>query len=124
MSWNAKKIYSLRKTKNVKLKDAFALEVEKMQKNLINELKTCNDSISCLKYENKNLIAKIVELNACSVSTSTVEHVTICTRCRDVDAISGHLSLFRDQNDHITKFNAKISEHELENEKFKFARSI
>jgi hypothetical protein len=28
-SWNAKKIYSLRKTKNGKLKDAFALEVEK-----------------------------------------------------------------------------------------------
>jgi hypothetical protein len=27
-SWNAKKIYSLRRTKKVKLKDAFALEVE------------------------------------------------------------------------------------------------
>jgi hypothetical protein len=91
---------------------------------LLLKLKTCNDSISCLKYKNKNLITKIVQLNACSVFTSTVEHLTICTRCRDVDAISGHLALFRDQNDHITKLNAKISEHELENEKFKFARSI
>jgi hypothetical protein len=49
MFWNAKKIYSLRKTKKiVKLKYAFALEVEKYKKNLTNELKTCNDSISCL----------------------------------------------------------------------------
>jgi hypothetical protein len=34
--------------KFVKLKDAFALEVEKC-KNLTKELKTSNDSISCLK---------------------------------------------------------------------------
>jgi hypothetical protein len=51
-----------------------------MQKKLTNELKSCNDSISCLKSENVNLIAKIEELNASHVSTSTVEHVTICTR--------------------------------------------
>jgi hypothetical protein len=70
-----------------------------------------------------SLIAKIEELNACSVSTSTVEHVTICTRCRDVniDAMNDHL---KEQNDHIAKLNAKIAEHELENEKFKFARSM
>jgi hypothetical protein len=57
-SWNAKKIYSLRKTKNVKLKYAFALEVEKCKK-LTKELNTSNDSISCLKTENASLIAKI-----------------------------------------------------------------
>jgi hypothetical protein len=34
--------------KIVKLKDAFALEVEKC-KNLTSEIKTCNDSIFCLK---------------------------------------------------------------------------
>jgi hypothetical protein len=28
------------------------------------------------------------------------------------------------QNDHIAQLNAKISEHDLENEKFKFARSM
>jgi hypothetical protein len=45
------------------------------------------------------------------ISTSIVEHVTICTRYRDVDvdAISDHLALIRDQNDHIVKLNAKIS---------------
>jgi hypothetical protein len=44
---------------------------------LTKELYTCNDSISCLKTENVSLIAKIEELNACHVPTSTVEHVTI-----------------------------------------------
>jgi hypothetical protein len=34
--------------KFVKLKDAYALEVEKCQ-NLTKELDTCNDSISCLR---------------------------------------------------------------------------
>jgi hypothetical protein len=69
--------------KNVTLKDAFALEVEKY-KNLTKKLNTSNDSVSCPKTENASLIAKIEELNACHVPTSTIEHVTICTRCRDI----------------------------------------
>ena len=32
--------------------------------------------------------------------------------------------LYKQQNDHIAKLDAKIVEHELENEKFKFARSM
>jgi hypothetical protein len=93
---------------------------------LSKELSECNDSISCLRTENASLIAKIEELNACNVSTSTVEHVTICTRCRDVsiDAIDDHLAMIKKQNDHVAKLNAKIAEHELDNEKFKFARSM
>jgi hypothetical protein len=65
-------------------------------------------------------------LNVCKSSTSTVEHVTICTRCRDVDieAIDDHLAMIKEQNDHITKLNVKIAEHELENENFKFARTM
>jgi chromosome segregation ATPase len=70
--------------KFVKLKDAYALEVQKCE-NLSKELNICNDSISCLRTENARLIAKIEELNACKPSTSTIEHVTICTRCRDVN---------------------------------------
>jgi hypothetical protein len=66
-------------------------------KNLTKELNTSNDSISCLKTENASLIAKIEELNAC--------HVTICTRCRDVDvnAMNDHLAMIKEQNDHIAK---------------------
>jgi hypothetical protein len=35
-----------------------------------------------------------------------------------------HLAMIKQQNDHITKLTAKITEHELENEKFKFSRSM
>jgi hypothetical protein len=89
-------------------------------------LNVYNDSISCLRNENATLYAKIEELRSCKPSTSTVEHISICTRCRDinVDAIHDHLALIKKQNDHITQLTAKITEHEIENEKFKFARSM
>jgi hypothetical protein len=72
------------------------------------------------------LHAKVVELKSCKPSTSTIEHTSICTRCRDVDinAIHDHMALIKQQNNHIAKLDAKIAEHELENEKFKFARSM
>jgi hypothetical protein len=65
-------------------------------------------------------------LNACKPSTSTVEHVTICTRCRDVniDAMNDHLAIIKEQNDHIAKLTTKIAKHELENENFKFSCSM
>jgi chromosome segregation ATPase len=135
--------------KFVKLKNAYAQEIEKC-KNLskelsichdsisslrtenaslvskIEKLNVCNDSIPCLRDENAKLTAKIEELNVCKPSASTIEHVPICTRCRDinVDAINDHLAMIKKQNDHIATLNAKIAEHELENEKFKFARSM
>jgi hypothetical protein len=89
-------------------------------------LNVCNDVISNLRNENVMLHAKIDELNVCKPSTSTVEHVTICSRCRDinVDAIHDHLALIKQQNAHIAQLSAKINEHDLENEKFKFARSM
>jgi hypothetical protein len=135
--------------KIVKLKNAYTLEVEKCEK-LTKELSICYDSISCLRIENDNLVSKVEKLNVCNnsitclrdenarlndkieklnvckPSTSTVEHVTICTRCRDVnvEAIGDHIAMIKKQNDHIATLNAKIAEHELENENFKFARSM
>jgi hypothetical protein len=135
--------------KHVKLKIAYAQEVEKCENltkelsichdsisslrnenaslvSKIKELNVCNDSISCLRDENAILNAKIEELNNCKPSISTVEHVSICTRCRyiNVEAIDDHIAMIKKQNDHIAQLNAKINEHELENEKFKFARSM
>jgi hypothetical protein len=135
--------------KHVKLKNAYAQEVEKCE-NFTKELSICHDSISSLRNENASLISKVKELNACNdsitylrdendrlnanieelndckPSTSTVDHVSICTRCRDinVEAIDDHIAMVKQQNDHIAKLTAKINEHELENEKFKFARSV
>jgi hypothetical protein len=90
------------------------------------DLNVCNGSISYLRDENAMLKSKIDELNVCKSSTSSVDHVTICTRCRDinVDAIHDHIAMIKQQNDHIAKLDAKIVEHELENEKFKFVRSM
>jgi hypothetical protein len=57
-------------------------------------------------------------VNVCKPSTSTVDHVTIYTRCRNVniDGINDHLALIKQQNDHIAQLTAKINEHEIENE--------
>jgi hypothetical protein len=85
----------------------------------VKELNVCNDSIIYLRDENDRLKAKIDELNVCKPSTSTVDHVSICTRCRDIniEAMDDHLAMIKQQNDHIAKLTAKINEHELENKK-------
>jgi hypothetical protein len=82
-------------------------------------LNVCNDSISCLRDENAMLKSKIDELRICKPSTSCIEHISICTRCRDIniEAIDDHLALIKQQNDHIAQLTTKINEHEIENEK-------
>jgi hypothetical protein len=90
------------------------------------DLDVFNATISDLRNKNDILHAKVVELKSCKPSTSIIEHTSICTRCRDVDidAIHDHMTLIKQQNDHIEKLDAKIAEHDLENKKFKFARSM
>jgi hypothetical protein len=51
--------------KHVKLKNAYAQEVEKCE-NLSKELSVCHDSISSLRNENACLVSKIKELNVCN----------------------------------------------------------
>jgi hypothetical protein len=89
-------------------------------------LNVCIDIVSNLRNDNAILHAKIDELNVCKPSTSIVDHVSICMRCRDinVDAIHDHLALIKQQNYHIAQLTSKINEHEIENENFKFARSM
>jgi hypothetical protein len=65
--------------KNEKLEKALTHEKEK-NKILTNELNDCNDSIFSLKCANNNFNAKIVKLNDCHASTSSVKHVSIYTR--------------------------------------------
>jgi hypothetical protein len=80
------------------------------------DLNVCNVSISCLRDENAMLRSKIDELKSCKPSISTIDHVSICMRCRDinVDAIHDHLALIKEQNGHIAQLTAKINEHEIE----------
>jgi ubiquinone biosynthesis protein UbiJ len=83
------------------------------------DLSAFNDSISYLRDENVILKSKRDELNVCKPSTSSVDHVSICTRCRDINvySIHDHLALIKQQNDHIAQLTAKINEHEIENKK-------
>jgi hypothetical protein len=59
------------------------------------DLNVCNASISCLRDENAMLKSKIDE--SCKPSTSTVDHVSICMRCRDinVNAIHDHIAMIK-----------------------------
>jgi uncharacterized protein YdcH (DUF465 family) len=83
---------------------------------LIAKIDKLNESLASLKIENEKLIAKAKDLKVCKPSTSSVDHVSIYTRCRDinVDAIHDHLALIKQQNDHIAQLSAKINEHDLE----------
>ena len=76
------------------------------------DLNVCNVSISNLRDENAMLHAKIDELNVCKPSTSTVSHVSICTRCRDVniDAIHDHIAMIKQ---HVTPQVLPWLEHTL-----------
>jgi NhaP-type Na+/H+ and K+/H+ antiporter len=58
--------------KHVKVKNAYALEVEKCEK-LTSELSTCHDVINNLRNENASLIAK-VDSNACNVSIPNLKN--------------------------------------------------
>jgi hypothetical protein len=66
-------------------------------------MKTCLKSLIFAMIQflemNASLIARIEELNACNVSTSIVEHVTICTRRRDVniDAINDRVVMIKEK---------------------------
>jgi chromosome segregation ATPase len=55
--------------KIVKLKNAYAQEVEKCE-NLSKELSICHDSISSLRSENASLLSKVKDLNVCNDSIS------------------------------------------------------
>jgi hypothetical protein len=70
--------------KFVSMQKSLALETKKNEM-LSSELSTCHESISSLKSLNDELNAKLKEVNKTS---SCVEHVSICNRCKDfnVDA--------------------------------------
>jgi hypothetical protein len=81
------------------------------------ELSSCHSSISSLKSSNGDLNAKIEKLSVASLS---LEHVSICNRCKDfdIDACNDHVSTIAKLNDEIVQL--KTCKNEVE--KVKFAR--
>jgi serine phosphatase RsbU (regulator of sigma subunit) len=75
--------------KFVKLKNAYAQEVEKCE-NLTKELSICHDSISSLRNENASLVSKVKELNVCNDSISCLKDENVRLNAK---MLANHLHL-------------------------------
>jgi hypothetical protein len=81
--------------KFVKLKNAYAQEIEKCE-NLSKELSICHDSISSLRTENASLVSMIEKLNVCNDSFSCLrdENIRLNAKIEELnDANHLHLLL-------------------------------
>jgi chromosome segregation ATPase len=106
--------------KHVKVKNAYALEVEKCEK-LSSELSTCHDiitnlknenarlipkvdsnvcddSISNLRDDNVNLLAKIEKLND-SLASLRIENEKLIAKAKDLDVCNTSISNLKSEND-------------------------
>jgi hypothetical protein len=81
----------------------------------------CHESISSLKILNNDLNAKLEVANK---SSSCVEHVVICNRCKDfdIDACDKHLASIAKLNDEVESLNAQLKTCKVDFDKLKFAR--
>jgi hypothetical protein len=99
---------------------SLALEIKRNEL-LSSELSTCNESISSLKTLNNDLSAKLELANR---SSSCVEHVVICNRCKDFDinACDEHLASIAKLNDEVASLNAQLKTCKVDFDKLNFAR--
>jgi hypothetical protein len=88
---------------------------------LSSELSACHETISSLKSLNDDLNAKLEEANK---SSSCVEHVSICNRCKDFDvnACNEHLIAITKLNDEVASLNVQLKTCKIDFDKLKFAR--
>jgi hypothetical protein len=106
--------------KFVSVQKSLALEIKRNEM-ISSELSACHESVSSLKNLNDELNAKLEEVNETS---SCVEHVIICNRCKDfdVDAYGKHLASITQLNNEVTSLNAQLKTCKVDYEKLKFAR--
>jgi hypothetical protein len=99
---------------------SLALEIKRNEM-LSSELSVCHESVSSLKSLNDELNVKLEEVNKTS---SCVEHVVICNRCKDfdVDACDDHLISFTKLNDEVASLNAQLKTCKINFDKLKFSR--
>jgi hypothetical protein len=103
--------------KFVSVQKSLAIEIKKNEL-LSSELSTCHESISGLKNLNDDLNAKLEKVNATS---SCVEHVVICNRCKDVD-FDEHAATIAKLNNDVASLNDQLKTCKNDYEKLKFAR--
>jgi hypothetical protein len=106
--------------KFVSVQKSLALEI-KRNEILSSELSACHEIVSSLKSVNDDLNAKLEEANK---SSSCVEHVSICNRCKDfdVDACDEHLMSITKLNDEVASLNAQLKTCKTNFDQLKFAR--
>jgi hypothetical protein len=85
---------------------------------LSSELSACHKSISSLKESNDELNAK---LEIANTTSSCVEHVVICNRCKDVN-FDEHVVTIAKLNDEVASLNAQLKTCKYDYNKLKFAR--
>jgi hypothetical protein len=92
--------------KFVSVQKSLALETKRNEM-LSSELSACHESVSSLKILNDDLNAKIEEVNK---SSSCVEHVVICNRCKDFDgdACNEHIVSITKLSNEVASLNAQL----------------
>jgi DNA repair exonuclease SbcCD ATPase subunit len=106
--------------KLISVQKSLALEMKRNEM-LSSELSSCHESVSSLKNLNDELNAKLEEV--CKTS-SCVEHVIICNRCKDfdVDVCDEHLISIAKLNNELASLNAQLKTCKVDFDKLKFAR--
>jgi hypothetical protein len=106
--------------KFISVQKSLALEVKRNEM-LSCELSTYHETVASLRSINDDLNAKLEVINK---SSSCVEHVVICNRCKDfnVDACSEHLISISKLNDEVASLNAQLKTRKNDFDKLKFAR--
>jgi hypothetical protein len=106
--------------KFVSVQKSLALEIKRNEM-LSSELSACHETVSSLKSVNDDLNAKLEEANK---SSSCVEHVSICNRCKDfdVDACDEHLMSITKLNGEVASLNAQLKTWKINFDQLKFAR--
>jgi hypothetical protein len=103
--------------KHVKVKNAYALEVEKCEK-LSSELSTCHETIDNLRNENASLISK-VDSNACDVSIPNPRNDNVDLLAK-IEELNISLASLRNENE---KLLAKAKELDVCNASISDLRS-
>jgi hypothetical protein len=104
--------------KFISVQKSLALEIKRNEM-LSSELSIWHESVSSLKSLNDELNAKLEEVK----TSSCVEHVIICNRCKDfdVDACDEHLISITKLNDEVASLNAQLKTCKINFDKLKFA---
>jgi hypothetical protein len=106
--------------KFISIQKSLALEIKRNEM-LSSELSACHESVSILRSLNDDLNAKLEEVNK---SSSCVEHVVICNRCKDfdVDACNEHIVSITKLSNEVASLNAQLKTCKDDFNKLKFAR--